>query len=151
MNTFPQPPQTTTRQTTRRTERRRFTAHLRMRITESVHPFPGMRNNSQAGAALVFHRQPDFLPEFFSSSPPPGRVGNNACFRVFLCQSLKGVPQLVGRKPVALRGDDQEGTSARAQELEQLLVTGLWRHVDVHEREAQCQARALPQIRLDEA
>src|SRR6266849_10093823 len=42
MNMFPQPPETTTRQATRRMDRRRFTAHLRTRVTESLHPLGGM-------------------------------------------------------------------------------------------------------------
>src|SRR2546428_9911193 len=42
MNMFPQAPETTTRQTTRRMDRRRFTAHLRTRVTESLHPLDGL-------------------------------------------------------------------------------------------------------------
>ena len=68
---------------------------------------------------------------------------------MFLGQGPQRRVQLISRKPVALGAKDYERTFRRSQKFQKLAVTLLGRHTHIDQHQAQCQAGAFFQVRLD--
>ena len=74
---------------------------------------------------------PDLLPQLLASGSTLGGERKNPGLRKVVSQGLQRIAQLVAREPVTLRANDQEWASAGGEEIEQLPIAFLRRHIHI--------------------